>query len=100
MKRNNPGAEIKVLECDLGRMGSVKSFAAEVEKGLRGDGGEEGIGKGRGLDLLVLNAGINLARWEMTEDGYEMCVPFLHTSHFSPLHADQIFVWYWKKKKY
>ena len=60
VKRVNPEAKIKVSQLDLGDDQSVAAFANRT---LR----EE-----ERLDVLLLNAGINLARWEQSPSGHEM----------------------------
>lgn len=62
VRRLNPHARIELLRLDLSSFASVRSFVSEVEE------------KAKSVDVLLLNAGVNLARWEVTEDGYEMYV--------------------------
>lgn len=61
VQRVNPKARIEVVELDLARFESVKGFVGRVKEKLGG----------QGVDVLLLNAGINLARWEKTVDGFE-----------------------------
>jgi len=56
----NPNAEVKVMKLDLEDFRTVVTFADQVMSEV-----------GR-LDLLLLNAGINLTRFEKTKDGHEM----------------------------
>jgi NAD(P)-dependent dehydrogenase (short-subunit alcohol dehydrogenase family) len=60
VRANNPAANIRVYELDLGDYDSVSTCATRI---LR----EE-----KKLDVLVLNAGINLAHFERSASGYEM----------------------------
>jgi NAD(P)-dependent dehydrogenase (short-subunit alcohol dehydrogenase family) len=64
VQRVNPKARIEVVELDLARFESVKGFVGRMEEKLGG----------QGVDVLLLNAGINLARWEKTVDGFETLV--------------------------
>ncbi|KAK7906374.1 short-chain dehydrogenase/reductase family protein [Apiospora marii] len=63
VQKVNSSARVTVLELDLARYESVVSFAHKIldlpEKRL---------------DLLVLNAGINLAEYQETPDGNEACM--------------------------
>jgi NAD(P)-dependent dehydrogenase (short-subunit alcohol dehydrogenase family) len=63
VRRVNPNAVVKVLQLNLVDFKSVVAFADQV------------VAETKRLDALLLNAGINLARFEMTRDGHEMCVP-------------------------
>ena len=58
--RVNADCVIKVLQLDLADFQSVVAFADRV------------IGEAKRLDVLLLNAGINLARFSTTTDGHEM----------------------------
>ena len=60
VQRVNPKAKVKVLQLDLIDERSVASFATRVLDG-----------ESR-LDVLLCNAGINLARWEQSPSGHEM----------------------------
>ncbi|KAL9095165.1 MAG: hypothetical protein Q9165_002421 [Trypethelium subeluteriae] len=60
VKRQNPEARIEVLQLDLANLESVSNFVTRVEAHVES------------VDLLLLNAGVNLARWRSTRDGYEM----------------------------
>lgn len=60
VQRVNPQAKVKVLQLNLADERSVVEFANRVLK-------EESR-----LDVLLLNAGINLARWEQSPSGHEM----------------------------
>lgn len=71
VRRVNPNAEIKVLELDLVDYESVVGFAGKVGEEVNLKGGK---GKGR-LDVVLLNAGINLGEFRRCErSGWEMCV--------------------------
>jgi len=52
---------------DLGDLGAVKRFAEGFEEVLRKEG--EGEGKEVGLDTVVCNAGIGVAKYQLTKDG-------------------------------
>lgn len=60
VRAHNPGASIRVYELDLGNYESVSACAARVSR-------EE-----TKLDVLILNAGINLAHFERSASGHEM----------------------------
>ncbi|KAF2137937.1 uncharacterized protein K452DRAFT_312061 [Aplosporella prunicola CBS 121167] len=58
----NPTGAIIIHELDLSSFASVAAFARKVEQSEKR------------LDVLLLNAGINLARFEQTVDGHERCM--------------------------
>ena len=60
VRAHNPGASIRVYELDLADYESVNAFAARVMR-------EE-----KKLDVLILNAGINLAQFVRSASGHEM----------------------------
>ncbi|KAK8036128.1 hypothetical protein PG993_008742 [Apiospora rasikravindrae] len=63
VQKLSQSAHITILELDLTRFDSVVSFARKVLD----------LPENR-LDLLVLNAGINLAEYQQTPDGNEACM--------------------------
>jgi NAD(P)-dependent dehydrogenase (short-subunit alcohol dehydrogenase family) len=78
-----PGAAVDYLVADLGSQRQIRALAAEVKERLAAEG--------RGLDVLINNAGV-VSTWYMAgEDGYEMqfavnhLAPFLLTRELLPL---------------
>ena len=67
VQRLNPNAEVRVMRLDLVDFQSVISFADRVLREVKR------------LDVLLLNAGINMAQFAKSPAGNEMCVlkPFL-----------------------
>jgi NAD(P)-dependent dehydrogenase (short-subunit alcohol dehydrogenase family) len=62
VSRVNANAVVEVFKLDLADFKSVVAFADQI------------MHKVKRLDVLLLNAGINLARFEKTKDGHEMSV--------------------------
>lgn len=62
VRRVNAQANVKVLRLDLADYGSVQEFADRVMREVDS------------LDVLLLNAGINRARFEKSASGHEMFV--------------------------
>ena len=62
VKRLNPKADVRVMRLDLVDFQSVIDFADRVSKEITS------------LNVLLLNAGINLAHFEKSPAGNEMCV--------------------------
>lgn len=60
VRKVNPQAKVKVFQLDLVDEKSVDRFANRV------------LSEETRLDVLLLNAGINLARWEQSPSGHEM----------------------------
>ena len=60
VRRVNPQAKVKVSQLDLVDERSVVGFANRV------------LSEEARLDVLLLNAGINVARWEQSPSGHEM----------------------------
>ena len=65
-----PGAAMRIVECDLASLASVRRAAAEV------------LGAGRPVDLLINNAGIVSTRHRMSADGFELTFA---TNHLGPI---------------
>lgn len=71
---NVAGADLSLRLVDLASLGDVRRVAAELsDEFLR-------------VDLLVNNAGIYLARREVTEDGFEKTLAVNHLAHFLLTH--------------
>jgi NAD(P)-dependent dehydrogenase (short-subunit alcohol dehydrogenase family) len=68
--REVPGAELEIMELDLSRMRSVRSFSEEYQH--RYDR----------LDLLINNAGVMVAPKTTTEDGFELHIATNYLGHF------------------
>ena len=62
VKRLNPKADVRIMRLDLVDFQSVCEFAGHVLEEVQD------------LDVLLLNAGINLAHFEKSPAGHEMCV--------------------------
>ena len=67
----NPNAEVKVMRLDLVDFQSVIEFADRVLKEVQS------------LNVLLLNAGVNMARFEKSPCGHEMCVLKIYTAFFT-----------------
>jgi retinol dehydrogenase-14 len=65
---------VSVGDLDLARLSSVRAFAEQFRA------------EHPRLDVLVLNAGLTLARREVTEDGFEMQLQVNHLGHFLLTH--------------
>lgn len=65
-----PGADLEVMELDLSRMASVRSFS------------ENFLRQYDRLDLLVNNAGIMMTPYSETEDGFELQFATNYLGHF------------------
>mmetsp|Transcript_6489 Transcript_6489/g.16104 ORF Transcript_6489/g.16104 Transcript_6489/m.16104 type:complete len:304 (-) Transcript_6489:3933-4844(-) len=66
----NSSAKVEFMQCDLGSLKSVKSFAEEYEK------------KHDKLDILINNAGVMACPRALTTDGLESQVGVNHIGHF------------------
>lgn len=62
VQRLNPDADLRVMRLDLVDFQSVVEFSNQVLEEIQS------------LDVLLLNAGINLAHFEKSPAGHEMCV--------------------------
>lgn len=62
VQRLNPHADLRVMRLDLVDFQSVVEFSNQVLEDIQS------------LDVLLLNAGINLAHFEKSPAGHEMCV--------------------------
>ncbi|KAK3681228.1 hypothetical protein B0T22DRAFT_473062 [Podospora appendiculata] len=62
VRKQNPGGKVRIEELDLADQQSVVNFANRVRQ------------TERRLDLVILNAGINLARFQLSPSGHEMCM--------------------------
>ncbi|MBK7407184.1 MAG: SDR family NAD(P)-dependent oxidoreductase [Saprospirales bacterium] len=65
-----PGAELEVMHLDLSSMSSVRAFSGSFLK------------KYDRLDLLINNAGVMLAPFTLTEDGFELHLATNYLGHF------------------
>ena len=71
LKKNNPEAELFLVECDLQRFESVRKAAKEVVKLCP-----------KGLDALCNNAGVMALKDIATSDGFDVQMQTNHLSHF------------------
>ncbi|WP_394741093.1 oxidoreductase [Natronococcus roseus] len=69
VRRDAPDAELRVEECDLGDLESVRAFADRLE-------GDE-------IDVLINNAGVMAIPRSETEDGFETQFGVNHLGHFA-----------------
>lgn len=65
-----PGAELEIMELDLSRMRSVRSFSDNF------------LRRYDRLDLLINNAGVMVAPKTTTEDGFELHIATNYLGHF------------------
>lgn len=65
--KNNPEADVHIMELDLADLSSIKKFATQFQKEYKR------------LDVLVNNAGIMNVPYTLTKDGFEMQ---MGTNHF------------------
>ena len=68
---HSPDARIIVLEMDLCNFHSVRTFAAAIRE------------RYKKIDVLLNNAGIMMAPYELTEDGFEIQMCTNHLGHFA-----------------
>jgi len=68
--KNQPGAELDILQLDLNSLAKVRKFARDF------------ISKYDRLDLLVNNAGLVMPPYQKTEDGFESQIGINHLGHF------------------
>ena len=71
VKKNNPEAELFLVECDLQSFESVRKAAKEVVKLCH-----------KGLDALCNNAGVMALKDIATSDGFDVQMQTNHLSHF------------------
>ena len=71
LKKNNPEAELFLVECDLQSFESVRKAAKEVVKLCP-----------KGLDALCNNAGVMALKDIATSDGFDVQMQTNHLSHF------------------
>ncbi|TGD93302.1 oxidoreductase [Methylobacterium nonmethylotrophicum] len=72
IRRAHPGARVEIRALDTARLASVRAFASAWRD------------EGRGIDLLLLNAGIAaVPRREETEDGFERQLATNYLGHFA-----------------
>lgn len=64
------GGEAEYLQLDLTSFSSIKKFASEFKK------------KSKKLDVLILNAGVMMPPFSLTQDGYELQIGTNHIGHF------------------
>lgn len=65
-----PNGKLKVMELDLSRMESVRSFASNFKA------------QHHQLDLLINNAGVMMPPFSLTEDGFELQMATNYFGHF------------------
>lgn len=68
--KENPDADVEIVQLDLGNLKSVKQAAAKVTKEPQ-------------LDILINNAGIMMPPYELTEDGFESQFGVNHLGPFA-----------------
>ncbi|CAG0901569.1 unnamed protein product [Cyprideis torosa] len=71
IEREQEGIKCEVIQCDLSRLASVRHAALSLRNRLNE----------RKLDVLILNAGVSLRPFEVTEDGFEMTYQVNHLAH-------------------
>jgi protochlorophyllide reductase len=71
IQREQPQADLKLMELDLSSLASVRRFAEEYAEHYQR------------LDLLYLNAGIMAVERRLTEDGFEAQLGVNHLGHFA-----------------
>ncbi|KAK9367445.1 hypothetical protein V1509DRAFT_626674 [Lipomyces kononenkoae] len=69
VNKNNPNAEVKVMQLDMNDYKSVITFAAQVKKELGS------------LHILLLNAGVNIMEWHESVSGHEMTLQVNYLSN-------------------
>ena len=74
IRQSRPGAEVDWLQLDLASLQSVRRFAGLLKLRLRA------------LDYLVLNAGLYLTSYSLTEDGLEEMMQVNYLAHFLLAH--------------
>ncbi|MEF8902063.1 MAG: oxidoreductase [Halovenus sp.] len=67
----NTGATLNVKQCDLASLGSIESFAADVDRNYDA------------IDILCNNAGVMAIPRQETEDGFEKQLGVNHLGHFA-----------------
>lgn len=70
VRRNVPGADVRVMPLDLASFASIRAFAAEL------------LDDHPTVDVLINNAGGVLSGRRVTEDGFEMTFGVNHLGHF------------------
>lgn len=70
IKASVPGADIEIMECDLGSMASTRKFADAF------------LARHDRIDLLINNAGVMACPYGETADGLEMQFGTNHIGHF------------------
>ncbi len=71
MRKQQPSAQMEILEMDLSSLESVKSFAKSV------------LSKYKRLDVLINNAGIMACPFDKTKNGFEIQMGTNHFGHFA-----------------
>jgi NAD(P)-dependent dehydrogenase (short-subunit alcohol dehydrogenase family) len=71
IRRQNPNADVKVMELDLANLESVEKFAETFRNSYSR------------LDLLINNAGVMIPPYSKTADGFELQFGTNHLGHFA-----------------
>jgi NAD(P)-dependent dehydrogenase (short-subunit alcohol dehydrogenase family) len=71
IRADAPAARVEVAQLDLGRLTSVRAFAAALRA------------RHARLDLLINNAGVMIPPLGRTEDGFELQIGINHLGHFA-----------------
>jgi len=70
IKEEMPNAKLHLLQLDLGNLASVEAFAKKVNKQFKS------------LDSLILNAGIMMTPYSLSDDGLQLQFAVNHLGHF------------------
>ncbi|MEZ4265485.1 MAG: SDR family oxidoreductase [Myxococcota bacterium] len=70
IRRDSRSERVDLLTADLGRLSTVRAVAAEIGQ------------RYERLDVLINNAGVYLAKRELSPDGYEATLSSNHLGHF------------------
>lgn len=68
--QKNPQADVRLYDCDLASMQSIKNFAEQVKQDFAS------------LEVLINNAGLWQSKFETSADGIEMTWAVNHLAHF------------------
>lgn len=71
LKKENPGAVLKLMKLDLSDLTSVRKFTQEFQQAYDS------------LDLLINNAGVMIPPFQKTKDGFELQFGSNHLGHFA-----------------
>ncbi|QKY68678.1 SDR family oxidoreductase [Lentibacillus sp. CBA3610] len=70
VKQQSQTNDIEVMKCDLGSLGSIRTFADQFKQ------------RYQTLDVLINNAGVVSLKRETTSDGFESMIGVNHLGHF------------------